>query len=438
MACPAPARNSTTHRAQWPAVTTTPIPEIKGGRRRPTRLIALLAVVGPGLLAGLSDDDPPGITVYSVLGADYGYELLWVLLLSTVALIAFHSLGARMGVITGQGLMGLIRDRYGPRYGGAAMVLLLLANLGTMCAELAGVAAGFELFGISRYLAVPLVTIGVSVLVLGGRFHLIEHFLLALAAVFVAYIAAGFVVHPDWGQVATGLLVPRMPLTSEAIVIVTATVGTTLAPWGLSFIQSYAVDKKLTVDDLRYERVDVITGSVLTGVIGLFVVITCAATLHAHGVHVNSAADAAEALAPLAGSFARSLFGIGIIGAAILASAVLPLSTAYSLSEFIGHEGALDDGFRGAPFFYGCYLGVAGLAMAIVLVPAMPLIAVLVLTQVLNAVLLLPLLVFMYFLARDPQLMGQYSIGSASAAFYLFTIGAIAACLCALAILTLR
>jgi Mn2+/Fe2+ NRAMP family transporter len=419
-------------------VTTTPFPATKGVPRRRTRLIILLSVVGPGLLAGLSDDDPPGITVYSVLGTEYGYELLWVLLLSTVALIAFHSLGARMGVVTGQGLMGLIRDRYGPRHGGGAMVVLLVANLGTTCAELAGVAAGFELFGISRYLAVPVVTVGVSVLVLGGRFHRIEHFLLALSAVFVAYIAAGFVVHPDWGQVATGLLVPHMPLTAEAIVIVTATVGTTLAPWGLSFIQSYAVDKKLTVEDLRYERVDVITGSVLTGVIGLFVIITCAATLHPQGLHVNSAADAAEALAPLAGPYARALFAIGIIGAAVLASAVLPLSTAYSISEFIGHEGALDDGPRGAPLFYGSYIAVAGLAMGIVLVPGMPLIAVLVLTQVLNAILLLPLLVFMYLLARNAQFMGPYQVHGVSAAFYLVTIGAIAACLGALAILTLR
>jgi Mn2+/Fe2+ NRAMP family transporter len=405
-------------------------------RFRRARLIALLSVVGPGLLAGLSDDDPPGITVYSVLGTEYGYELLWVLLISTVALIAFHSLGARMGVVTGQGLMGLIRDRYGPRYGAAAMVLLLLANLGTTCAELAGVAAGFELFGISRYLAVPVVTVGVSVLVLGGRFHRIEHLLMALAAVFVAYIAAGFVAQPDWGEAAMGLLVPRMPLTPEAILIVTATVGTTLAPWGLSFIQSYAVDKKLTVDDLRYERLDVVIGSVLTGVIGFFVVVTCAATLHVRGVHVDSAADAAEALAPLAGSFARSLFAIGIIGAAILASAVLPLSTAYSLSEFTGQEGALDDGFRGAPFFYGSFLGVAGLALVIVLLPGVPLIGVLVLTQVLNAILLLPLLVFMYLLARDPRVMGRYSVRGGSAALYVVIIGLIASCLAALAILT--
>lgn len=407
------------------------------GRRSRARLLALLAVVGPGLLAGLSDDDPPGITTYSVLGTEYGYQLLWVLLLSTVALVVFHSLGARMGVVTGQGLIGLVRDRYGPGRGGAAMVLLLVANLGTTCAELAGVAAGFELFGVSRYLSVPVVTIGVSLLVLKGRFHRIEHFLMALAAVFVAYVAAGFVVHPDWGAAASGLVTPTMPLTSDAIVIVTATVGTTLAPWGLSFIQSYAVDKKLTVDDLRYERVDVVTGSVLTGVIGFFVVVTCAATLHVQDVSIESAADAAAALEPLAGSFATSLFGLGLIGAAVLAAAVLPLSTAYSVCEFTGHEGALDDGFRRAPVFYGTYLGVAAVALVVVLLPGLPLVPLLVLTQVLNAVLLLPLLLFMYGLSRDPELMGGHQVRGGWAALYVATICLVAACIAALFVLTL-
>jgi len=262
--------------------------------------------------------------------------------------------------------------------------------------------------------------------------------MMAPAAVFVAYIATGFVTHPDWGAAATGLLIPRLPLTAEAILIVTATVGTTLAPWGLSFIQSYAVDRKLTADDLRYERLDVIIRSVLTGVIGFLVVVTCAATLHVSGVHIDSAADAAEALDPLAGSFARSLFAIGMIGAAILASAVLPLSTAYSLSEFTGREGALNDGFRGAPFFYASYLGVVAVAMVIVLLPGMPLIGVLVLTQVLNAILLLALLIFMYVLARDRQVMGSYGIRGPTTVLYLVVILLIATCLGALAILTAR
>ncbi len=403
---------------------------------RRLRLVALVAVVGPGLLAGLSDDDPPGITTYSVLGAEYGYQLLWVLLLSTIALIVFHSLAAQMGVATGQGLIGLVRDRFGPRIGGLAMAMLLVANLGTTCAELAGVAAGFELFGVNRYLSVPLVTVGVCLLMLKGSFHRVEHALMALAAVLVAYVAAGFVVHPDWGAAATGLVTPTLPLTGEAIVIVTATLGTTLAPWGLSFIQSYAVDKKLTLDDLRYERVDVVTGSVLTGVVGFFVVVTCAATLHVQGVTIGSAGDAAQALEPLVGSFAQSLFAVGIIGAAVLAAAILPLSTAYSLCEFTGHEGALDDGFRRAPFFYGSYLAVAGVALVVVLLPGVSLIPVLVLTQVLNAVLLLPLLVVMYAMARDATLMDGRPVRGASSAVYVATIVLVAACVGALAVLT--
>jgi Mn2+/Fe2+ NRAMP family transporter len=397
--------------------------------------MTLVAVVGPGLLAGLSDDDPAGITTYSVLGAEYGYQLLWVLLLSTLALVIFHNLGARMGVVTGQGLMGLIRDRYGVRLGGLAVLALVLANVGTTVAEMAGVAAGFELFGVSRYLSVPAATVLVSVLVLRGSFHRVEHLLMALAAVFVAYVAAGFVAGPSWPAALTGLVVPTMPLTRDAVVVVAATVGTTLAPWGLSFIQSYAVDKRLTVDDLRYERVDVVTGSVLTGVIGFFVVVTCAATLHAQGARIESAGDAARALAPLAGGAARSLFAVGIIGAALLAAAVLPLSTAYSVAEFTGNEGALDDGFRRAPLFYTTYLSVAVVAALVMLVPGVPLVPVLVLSQVLNVVLLLPLLVFVYGLSRDPDLMGAQVTGRGRGVVYLLTIGGVALCVIALFVL---
>ncbi|MBV6728280.1 NRAMP family divalent metal transporter [Nocardioides daeguensis] len=403
---------------------------------RRTRLAVLVAVLGPGLLAGLSDDDPAGITTYSVVGADYGYQLLWVLLLSTVALVLFHSLGARMGVATGQGLIGLVRDRYGVRLGSLALVLLLAANLGTACAEFAGVAAGFELFGVSREVSVPLAAGLVSVLVLRGSFHRVEHLLMALAAVFVAYLAAGFVVGPDWGEVAAGLVVPSAPLNRDALVVIVATVGTTLAPWGLSFIQSYAVDKKLTAAQLPYERIDVITGSVLTGVIGLFVVVTCAETLHASGVSIDSAADAAGALEPLAGQGASALFGIGLIGAALLAAAILPLSTAYSVCEFTGHEGALDDGFRGAPLFYSTFLLVTAAAAALVLIPSVPLVPLLVLTQVLNAVLLVPLLFFMYGLARDPEQMGEHRASRTEAVVYLVAIGLITLCVAALLVLT--
>ncbi|MET0821936.1 MAG: divalent metal cation transporter [Aeromicrobium sp.] len=385
-------------------------PAVPWTHRWRTGLVALAAVVGPGLLAGLSDDDPAGITTYSVLGTDYGYRLLWVLLLATIALIVFHGLAVRTGVVTGQGLIGLVRDRYGPRTGGLALLALVVANLGTTCAELAGVAAGSELFGVSRRLSVPLAALVISWVVLKGAFHRVEHVLMGLAAAFVCYVVAGFVVGPDWGLAARGLVTPTMPLTKEAAVIVSATVGTTLAPWGLSFIQSYAVDKKLTVKDLALERVDVVVGSVLTGVIGFFVVVTCAGTLHVTGAGIESAADAAAALEPLAGGQATLLFAVGLVSSAVLAAAILPLSTAYSVCEFLGHEGALDDGFGRAPLFYSTYGAVMGAAAVLVLLPGVSLVPVLVLTQVLNVVLVLPLMIVMLRLGRDPEVMVGHEV----------------------------
>jgi Mn2+/Fe2+ NRAMP family transporter len=252
----------------------------------------------------------------------------------------------------------------------------------------------------------------VSLLVLRGSFHRVEHVLLALSSVFVAYVVSGFLAHPDWGATARGLVVPSMPLTRDAVLVAVATVGTTLAPWGLAVIQSYAVDKRLQVKDLRYERVDVVVGAVLTGVIGLFVVVACAATLHPAGVEVNNARDAAKALEPLAGDLAATLFGLGFLGAALLAAAVVPLSTAYSISEALGRRADLDDTFAEARSFYLSFGVVVLVAAAIVLIPGAPLIQLLFLTQALNAVLLLVVLPFIRSLARDPELMGEHALGA--------------------------
>jgi Mn2+/Fe2+ NRAMP family transporter len=394
----------------------------------------LLAVVGPGLLAGLSDDDPAGITTYSVLGARYGYQLLWVLLLSTVALVVFHGLAARMGVVTGQGVIGLIRERFGLRAGTVALAGLVVANAGTTCAEYAGVAAGMSLFGIPSYVSVPMAAATISVLVLGGTFHRVEHLLTALATVFVAYVAAGLMSHPDWSAAARGLVVPSMPVDRGAVLIATATVGTTLAPWGLSFIQSYAVDKKLSVRDLGYERVDVVVGAVLTGVIGFFVVVACAATLEPRGISVASAEEAARALEPAVGSWAQTLFGIGLVGAAVLAAAILPLSTSYSICEYVGVEAAIDDSFTEAMTFHVSFLVVTGCAAAVVCLPNAPLVPILLLSQVLNAVLLLPLLVFMYRLGRDRSVMGDHVTSRRIAGTQATTIVLVAVCVGALAI----
>jgi Mn2+/Fe2+ NRAMP family transporter len=250
--------------------------------------------------------------------------------------------------------------------------------------------------------------------------------------VFVAYIASGILARPDWSEAVQGLVVPTMPTDSAAIAIITATVGTTLAPWGLSFIQSYAVDKKLRTEDLRLERVDVVTGAVLTGVIGFFVVVACAATLHRDGRAITDAADAAVALQPLAGDAAATLFAVGLIGAALLAASVLPLSTAYSVCEYAGFEAALDDPYREAKTFYLTFGLVTVSGAAAVLVPNAPLVTILVATQVLNAVLLIPLLILMIGIGRDVNLMGEFRIGAAGRIAYGATAAVVTACVVAL------
>jgi len=273
--------------------------------------------------------------------------------------------------------------------------------------------------------------------VLRGSFHRVERLLLLVSTVFLAYIASGFMSHPDWGAALHGTFVPTMPMTGEAIAIVTATLGTTLAPWGLSFMQSYAVDKKLRIEDLRLERVDVIAGAVLTGVIGFFVVMACAATLHRNGLHIADAADAAVALQPLAGKAAGTLFAVGLIGAAFLAASILPLSTAYSVCEYAGVEAAIDDPYREARIFYMTYGIVTLISATIVLAPNAPLVTILVGTQVLNAVLLVPLLLAMVGLARDRDLMGGFASGRGATFVYSLTTLVVVVCVITLGVTTL-
>ena len=389
--------------------------------------------MGPGIIAGLSDDDPAGITTYSQLGAKFAYQMLWVLVLSTLALILFQDLGARIGVVTRQGMIGLVRQKYGARSGTLSALALLLANFGTLTAEFAGIAAAGQLFGYSRFITVPVAALVVSFLVLRGSFARVEKVFFALSAVFIAYVIAGFMAHPDWSRAAHGIFVPSMPFNHDAIYIATATLGTTLAPWGLAFIQSYAVDKRLTRDDLKLLRIDVWTGSLLTGIIGFFVIVTCAATLNKEGqINITDAAQAARALEPLAGTLAKALFAIGLVGAALLAASILPLSTAYSVGDLTGQPAALDDGPKEAPLFYATFGVMTALAAGLILLPGVPLIRVLVITQVLNAVLLLPLLFFMYGIARDKRLMGEYVSTPRMRFIYGVVIALVALCVASL------
>ena len=399
---------------------------------RRSRFALLAAVVGPGVLAGLSDDDPAGITTYSILGTEHGYRLLWVLALSTLALIVYHELGARVGIVTGQGITGLVRERFGVRWCALLLVTLVVANIGTTCAEFAGVSAGFDLAGVSRGVRVPIAALAVAGRVLGGSFHRVEHIRLALATVFGTYLVAAVLAHPDAGAAARGFVVPGLPGGRDAIVLVTATVGTTLAPWGLAFIQSYCVDKRLVPAQLPSVRLEVITGAVMTGVIGSAIVIACAATLHRSGATIHDAGDAARALRPLVGSAASALFATGLVAAAALAASILPLSTAYSVCEALGFEGALDDRYRDARAFYNSYGLVVVVSAAIVLIPSVPLVPVLYLSQVLNAVLLLPLMAFLLVLGRDRSVMGEHHTRRPGVTAQAVSLALVAACTVAL------
>jgi Mn2+/Fe2+ NRAMP family transporter len=397
------------------------------------RFAAFIAVLGPGILAGLSDDDPAGITTYSILGADHGYALIWVLVLATAMLILYHAIAVRVGAVTGQGLAGLVRERYGVRTAFAMTAILVAANLGTTAAEFAGIASALDLAGVSRVISVPAAAVGVSWLVIGSQFKRVEHVLLLLAATLSAYVLAGALAGPDWSAAARGAVVPSLSLGRSEVLVITATVGTTIAPWGLAFIQSYAVDKRLRPQDLGLELVDVVAGAVLTGVIGFFVVIACAATLHVTGHSVNDARDAAIALEPLAGAWSARLFGAGLLGAALLALAIVPLSTAYSVAETFGTECRLDDRLGEARIFYGTYLGTMAIAAVIVLIPSVPLVPVLFLSQALNAILLVPLLVVLNRLSGDRELMGEHASTAVVRALSWTATAVLIACVVALA-----
>lgn len=397
-------------------------------------LASLLAVLGPGMLAGLSDDDPAGITTYSLLGTDHGYRLLWIIPASTVLLVYFHLLAVRVGAASGKGFVGIIRERWGARMGYIAVIGLLLANFGTICAEYAGISAAASMIGIPSWISTPVAGLLICVVVVLGSFHRIEVILLVISSTLALYIVDGILAAPDWSQVWRHSLIPSMPLNNAGWIAITATLGTTLAPWGLAFLQSYAVDKKITVADLKWERIDVIVGSVLTGVIGLSIAVACAATLHPAGIPIDDARDAAIALRPLAGSFATVLFGAGLLGASLLAAAIVPLATAYSIAEGIGAPASLDLDSHHFQFFYAAFVGLTVAAVSVVSLPGLPLVQLIYSSQVVNALLLPFHVVALQLLASDQTVVGSAKIGRVSAMLGWVGVVLIIACVGALAV----
>ena len=373
-------------------------------------ILAFLGVMGPGLIAGLAGNDAGGIATYSALGAETGFRMLWILPVTTLMLVVVLEMAARMGAVTGQGLGDLIRDEFGIRWTLFAMIVLLIANGANIVAEFAGAAAALEIFGIPRYATVPLVAAGIWALVVFAGYRLVERVFLSVAVVFLAYVVSAFVAGPNWGEVGRALVTPSVSFEPSTLLLMVATVGTTVTPYMFFYLQSSVADKGLGPEELPLERADAILGGVWTNVIALFIVVVTAVTLFPRGIHVvQSAEQAALALAPVAGNFAKGLFAFGLFGASVLAATVMPLTTSYAVCESFGWESGISRKFSEAPVFMGLYTALIAIGAIVVLVPGLPLIGVILVSQNLNGILLPIVLVFMLRLVNKPRLMGAHT-----------------------------
>jgi Mn2+/Fe2+ NRAMP family transporter len=375
--------------------------------------LALFAVLGPGLISGFADNDAGGITTYSVVGAQFGYDLMWVVLASMIALGITQEIGARLGLATGQGFGGLLRERFGVRGAAFAIGTMLLANLGDTVAEFAGIGAALAIFGVPVPLSAGLAAILVVLFLWRLNFGKVQYVLLAVGiGTSVAYAISAVLAHPDWGQALSHAVVPHGNLTAAYLLAVMGTVGTTITPWGQAFIQSYVADKNLGPKHLAVTRLDVGLGALLTNLVAAFIVVACAATLWAHGqTSINGAADAAKALGPLAGHFAETLFAIGLFTASVLGLATVPLTSTYAATEAFGWERGLDRGWRQAPTFYALLAFFIGFSALFVLIPGLPLIGVMYLSQVFDGLLLPIILVFVMLMSGDRRLLGKLRSG---------------------------
>lgn len=381
-------------------------------RRWKTRILIFLAVVGPGFITANVDNDAGGIYTYSSAGAQFGYALLWTLIPMTIALVVIQEMAARMGAVTGKGLSDLIREEYGLRITFLMMAALVLTNFGNVVAEFAGVATSLELFGISRYISVPLAAAVVWLIVVKGTYKGVEKVFLIASFFYVAYIVAGFLAKPDWNQAMLSVVKPPSPSSlahPSYQYLVIAMVGATIAPWMQFYLQASVVEKGITERQYGASRIDVITGAIFAPLVAGFIVVACAATLHAYGFHViRDGADAAQALRPLAGNYAYILFAAGLFNASLFAASILPLSTAYTVCEGMGFESGVNKKFREAPVFYWLYTGLLAVGAGVILLPDMPLVQISVLSQVINGLLLPFVLVFMLLLVNKKDLMGKY------------------------------
>jgi Mn2+/Fe2+ NRAMP family transporter len=381
----------------------------KGPRARP---LAFLAFLGPGLIAANAGNDAGAVATWSSVGAQYGYALLWVLVIITISLSVVQEMCARMGAATGKGLSDLIRERFGVRGAAFAMLTLLLANILITISEFAGIAAACELFGVPKYITVPLAAIGIWFVITRGSYDRVEKVFLAMSFAFFTYPIAAILAHPNWLDVAHGF-VPSVQLKSTYLLLLIGTVGTTITPYMQLFIQSSVAEKGVTMEHYKPERNETYLGSIFAAFVVGSIVIATGATIYqasgGQGVVITSAEQAAQALVPFLGKYAEALFGIGLLGASLLAAAVLPLATAYAVCETFGFERGVNFSFREAPIFQGLFTGMLALGALVALIPGLPLIQLIIIAQVINGILLPILLIFILRLINDRRIMGQHT-----------------------------
>lgn len=374
-----------------------------------TRLGLFLAVMGPGVVTAFADNDAGGIATYAAAGAKYGYGLLFTLLISTLCLAIAQEISARTGAVTGRGLSDLIREMFGVKWTFFAMLVLLIANIGTTASEFSGIATSFEIFGVSKFISVPIMAFFVWWLVLKGNYSRIEKAFFILCASFLSYIVSGVMIGPPWEEVLLASVTPTFAWDADFLMMAIGIIGTTITPWGQFYIQAAVVDKGITAKDYRYTFWDVMLGAFFTWLIAFFVIVATAATLHVNHISIETVKDAAIALQPLAGNYASMLFSFGLLGASMLAAFILPLSTAYAVCEAFGFESGISKTAKEAPVFFVIYTVLILLGAGIALWPGLSLYKVMLASQVVNGVLLPPILIFMVLIASNQSIMGQYT-----------------------------
>lgn len=370
--------------------------------------IVFLSVMGPGIITANVDNDAGGITTYSLAGSQFGYDLVWLFIPMIIALAIIQEMGVRMGVVSGKGLADLIREKVGLKLTFVMMIALLAANIGNILAEFSGIAVSSGIFGVPKFIALPIAAIFVWLLVVKGTYKSVEKVFLLASLVYLSYIVAGYLSQPNWALAAHNVIVPQISLNTAYITMVIGLVGTTIAPWMMFYIQSSVVEKGITLKNLKYSKIDAVLGAIVVNVVAFFIVIACAATINANGIQVNNVADVSTALVPLAGQYASLLFAFGFLNASLFAASILPLSTAYYVCESLGFEAGVSKSFREAPIFHGLYLGLIILAVIVIMMPNVPLLSILYLSQVANGILLPFLLILMLLIINDKSIMGEH------------------------------